>query len=58
MCAHCGDRIGVYERMIVVEGELTRVTSRAREPEISESSGRLLHAGCALSAGIEPDPID
>ena len=56
MCAHCGDRIGVYEPAVVVEGASARTTSLAREPGVTETAKRLLHAGCARRTGIDPAP--
>jgi len=32
LCDHCGDVIGVYEPMVVLEGVSERHTSRANEP--------------------------
>jgi hypothetical protein len=47
-CLYCGDVIGVYEPIVVVEHEGERETSLAREPELARRSGVLLvHARCA-----------
>ena len=51
LCALCGDRIGVYEPMIVITPYGARRTSRAREPLLPQSGAILLHDGCY---GIEP----
>ena len=37
LCPLCGDRIGVYEPMIVITRYGARGTSRAREPVLPES---------------------
>lgn len=46
LCAACGDVIGVYEPMIVITAGGARKTSRAREPELTQDDGILLHAHC------------
>jgi hypothetical protein len=51
LCPLCGDRIGVYEPMIVITRYGARGTSRAREPVLPERDPILLHAGCY---GVEP----
>lgn len=51
MCPLCGDRIGVYEPMIVITPYGARRTSRAREPLLPPTDGILLHDGCY---GVEP----
>ena len=50
-CAHCGDRIGVYEPVVVIAGEGPRITSLANEPQLSERvEVILMHEACAASA--------
>ncbi len=50
-CAHCGDRIGVYEPVVVIAGEGHRTTSLANEPQLSEHAGVILmHETCAAAA--------
>jgi hypothetical protein len=51
LCPLCGDRIGVYEPMIVITPYGARRTSRAREPQLPRTGAILLHDGCY---GIEP----
>lgn len=51
LCPLCGDRIGVYEPMIVITPYGARRTSRAREPTLPQSGAILLHNDCY---GIEP----
>ena len=46
LCAACGDVIGVYEPMIVITAGGARKTSRAREPQLTQDDGILLHAHC------------
>lgn len=55
ICPHCEDRIGVYEPTVVIEPEGTRITSLAREPEIRDSAGVVLHARCAAEAHGDRD---
>jgi hypothetical protein len=51
LCPLCGERIGVYEPMIVITPYGARRTSRAREPALPQSGAILLHNDCY---GIEP----
>jgi hypothetical protein len=47
-CLYCGDRIGVYEPIIVVEHDGERQTSLANEPELARRPRVLLvHSHCA-----------
>jgi hypothetical protein len=48
-CAHCGEVIGVYEPLIVVEGFYERETSRAAEPELAHVEGQHYHRNCRLA---------
>ena len=49
-CEHCGEVIGVYERLVHVSGNTARETSRAAEPELSQKpAGAYYHAGCLRS---------
>jgi hypothetical protein len=51
-CAHCGDRIGVYEPVVVIAAGSSRTTSLANEPQLSERTGVILmHQACATSVG-------
>jgi hypothetical protein len=46
-CHWCGERIGVYEPLIVVdEGREPRETSLARERDPGRSDGRCYHLAC------------
>ena len=45
-CAHCGDVIGIYEPLIVVEEHGARQTSRAAEPELRGLPGHHYHRAC------------
>ncbi|HSC02815.1 MAG TPA: hypothetical protein VLC49_05830 [Solirubrobacteraceae bacterium] len=51
LCPLCGDRIGVYEPMIVITPYGARRTSSACEPTLPQSGAILLHEACY---GIEP----
>jgi hypothetical protein len=44
-CAHCGELIGVYEALVVVQRSEARMTSRAAEPEL-EGRGEYYHGFC------------
>jgi hypothetical protein len=51
-CAHCGDRIGVYEPVVVIAADSSRTTSLANEPQLTESTGVILmHQACAGATG-------
>jgi hypothetical protein len=51
-CAHCGDRIGVYEPVVVIAPDSSRTTSLANEPQLTESNGVILmHQACASAIG-------
>ena len=45
-CQHCGDRIGVYEPLIVLLDGRARETSRAAEPGLAILEGESYHRGC------------
>jgi hypothetical protein len=49
ICTHCGDRIGTYEPVFLIEHG--RETSIATEPELLETHPKMLHAACADRAG-------
>jgi hypothetical protein len=50
MCAHCGDRIGIYEPVVVIAVDSIRTTSLANEPQLSERAGVILmHEACAIA---------
>ena len=51
LCPYCGDRIGVYEPMIVITPYGARRTAMAREPLLAARGPILLHPACY---GIEP----
>ena len=51
MCTLAGDRIGVYEPMIVITPYGARRTSQAREPQLPRIGAILMRGGCY---GIEP----
>lgn len=53
-CAACGDRIGVYEPLVVNEADGTRTTSLAREPLLKESNAILVHSACATAQASAP----
>jgi hypothetical protein len=46
-CQHCGERIGVYEILVEVSGNVARRTSRAADPLFDASGGgTVFHAAC------------
>lgn len=53
-CAVCGERIGVYEPLVVTDGA-RRVTSLTREPLLQGSGLELSHETCAQRGTEEPE---
>lgn len=53
-CAVCGERIGVYEPIVVSDGACRRVTALTREPLLRESRLELSHEACAQRSVEEP----
>lgn len=49
-CPVCGDRIGVYERIVAVTPIGARETSRAKDPWLQDSDAILVHAKCSNTA--------
>jgi hypothetical protein len=45
-CGHCGDVIGVYEPLVLLDGGEPRTTSAAAEPQIGDEPGVLFHRAC------------
>ena len=45
-CGHCGEAIGVYEPLVLVDGRATRLTSRAAEPALSAEGAKRYHVAC------------
>lgn len=45
-CARCGDVIGIYEPVVLVEAHGPRQTSCAAEPELTQSSRECFHRDC------------
>jgi hypothetical protein len=52
VCAHCGDRIGVYEPIVLVRDG--RETALAHAPELWETRPEVIHAQCARMRQSEP----
>jgi hypothetical protein len=56
-CADCGDVIGIYEPLIVVEERGPRQTSRAAEPALADRPDSHYHRACYPSMPAErPSP--
>ena len=45
-CEHCGDVIGVYEPLVLLNDGCVRTTSAAAEPHLGEMPGVLFHSAC------------
>ena len=49
-CRRCGDVIGYYEPLVVLEQGQARTTSAAAEPQLSEVQGKRFHPACYAEA--------
>ena len=45
-CVVCGDVLGVYEPVLVLEEGTARPSSLAREPRLADGNGTLAHRSC------------
>jgi len=48
-CDQCGDVIGVYEPLVLRDGDAVRETSRAAEPDLPATAGERYHRECFAS---------
>jgi hypothetical protein len=46
-CSICGEPIGVYERVLVIEDDSARASSLAREPDVGDHGATVIHRECA-----------
>ncbi len=46
VCLLCGEPIGVYEPLVVIERGRARTSSRAAEPALSSAPGEYRHLAC------------
>jgi hypothetical protein len=51
-CPVCNDAIGVYEVVLVLDGDDSRTSSIAREPELQDGEHPVLHLSCGLSSNL------
>jgi hypothetical protein len=56
-CAHCGEQIGAYEPMVVVEDGRARRSSRTAELRAGRLASEHYHHACYLLGHDEP-PAD
>jgi hypothetical protein len=54
-CQQCGDLIGVYEPVIVRDGDAIRETSRIAEPSFELAIGEPFHRNCFIKLESEFD---
>ena len=54
-CAFCGDVIGVYEPLVLVEGGDVRETSLAADPEAASADATYLHGACHTALAGDAD---
>jgi hypothetical protein len=52
-CSRCGDVIGMYEPLILVEESRARQTSRAAEPALARERGLHYHRECYAARRLE-----
>jgi hypothetical protein len=56
-CEYCQERIGVYEPMVELTGDLATRTSRAADPRFdSVGASRLFHGACYDERISQPKP--
>jgi len=48
-CQSCGDVVGVYEPVVVCDGNSARTTSRAAEPNLEATAAAYYHRDCYVS---------
>jgi hypothetical protein len=53
-CSACGDAIGTYEPLVVIERGGVRGTSLAREPALAIGAEAIVHRTCVESGRAEP----
>jgi len=59
-CIRCGDVIGTYEPLVVVDATGARQTSLAAEPRLEHAGGEHYHRACYESgerAGAQRPPV-
>ena len=58
-CRHCGDVIGVYEPLVLVDEDgISRVGSCAAEPGLASEPGERYHHHCYMAARAASDRLD
>jgi hypothetical protein len=56
VCPVCGDAIGVYEPVLVIDGGWARTSSLLREPLLGSGADVVIHRACGLKLGLHaPD---
>jgi hypothetical protein len=53
-CSACGDAIGTYEPVVVIQRGSVRGTSVAREPGLAAGAEAIVHRSCVESGRAEP----
>ncbi|MGH2913026.1 MAG: hypothetical protein ACRDJ3_11195 [Solirubrobacteraceae bacterium] len=48
-CRGCGETIGVYEPLVAYDGNGTRTTSRAAEPQLRATAAAYYHRDCYVT---------
>jgi hypothetical protein len=56
-CERCGERIGVYEPLVMYTVEGTRTTSRAAEPYLLADEDYYYHRDCYAAWGADQAPV-
>jgi hypothetical protein len=51
-CPVCKDAIGVYESLLVLDGDDSRTSSIAREPQLQDGEHQVMHLSCGLSSNL------
>jgi hypothetical protein len=55
LCAICGAAIGVYEPIVVIDAEVLRQSSLAKESDLGDET--LVHRACMDEVGLDPHAL-
>jgi hypothetical protein len=56
-CARCGEALGIYEPLVVIDAQGARRTSCAADPQLLCGGAELLHRACHASGPPAQHPL-
>jgi hypothetical protein len=56
-CARCGDAVGIYEPLVVIDAQGARQSSYAADPRLLRGGAELLHCACHAPAPSAQNPL-